>query len=395
MPDYVHAVYTSVKNTWQDAENLDNAHGYISYIWIPEETYKVDLMKLRIYAEKFRAHSKSALAGGGTTKTTSAGGGVKKTSEGGGAHEHSVTGVTSGPSSEETSEGGGAHEHSVTGVTSGPSSEETSEGGGAHSHSVTGVTSSTESAKIKGLEVSGELQTGYMFSSSERTTSGPSATATIQVPNLGVCPNGHPYCQFKDSTTHHPASSAHTHEVPSLRSFTFPESGDYAWFADADHTHSVSGQTATAVGTHTHGIAHTHSVSGQTATAVGTHTHGIAHTHSVSGQTATAVGTHTHEVILDDHTHEVTLEDHTHDIDFGIYEEAITGRTLSAVLYDPDGNVLKDFGVILTGEDSDILDLTDYFETLKYGMYKVVLSASGRLRTRLVFYELCKMYAQY
>ncbi|GAI75557.1 unnamed protein product [marine sediment metagenome] len=38
MPDYTHAVYTSVKNTWQDAENLDDEHGYVTYIWIPEET---------------------------------------------------------------------------------------------------------------------------------------------------------------------------------------------------------------------------------------------------------------------------------------------------------------------------------------------------------------------
>ena len=66
MPDYTHAVYTSVKNTWQDAENLDNTHGYITYIWILEETYKVDVMKLHVYSEKFRAHSKSALAGGAT-----------------------------------------------------------------------------------------------------------------------------------------------------------------------------------------------------------------------------------------------------------------------------------------------------------------------------------------
>lgn len=113
---------------------------------------------------------------------------------------------------------------------------------------------------------------------------------------------------------------------------------------------------------------------------------GGSHDHNVSGQTAEAVT---------NHTHSVTIDDHTHEIDFGIYEEAITGRTLSAILYDPNGNILKNFGVVLTGEDSDILDLSEYFKTLKYGMYRVVLSASNRLRARLVFYELCKMYAQY
>jgi len=93
------------------------------------------------------------------------------------------------------------------------------------------------------------------------------------------------------------------------------------------------------------------------------------------------------------HSHDVTIPDHTHGIDYGIYEEAITGRTLSAILYDPDGNLLEDFGVVCTGEDSQIIDLSDYFSTLKYGMYRLELTASGRLRARLIFYELCKMYA--
>jgi len=128
---------------------------------------------------------------------------------------------------------------------------------------------------------------------------------------------------------------------------------------------------------------HTHTVNVGTPTS---ESGGASHDHAVSGQTAEAVA---------NHTHTITLVDHTHDLDFGIYEEAITARTLSAILYDPDGTELKDFGVVLTGEDSDILDLSDYFETLKYGMYKIVLSASGRLRARLVFYELCKMYAQF
>jgi hypothetical protein len=113
------------------------------------------------------------------------------------------------------------------------------------------------------------------------------------------------------------------------------------------------------------------------------------HTHDVN------IGTVTSASGAGSHSHDVTIDAHTHDIDFGIYEEDITGRTLSAKLYDPDGNVLKDFGTVLTGEDNDVLDLSEYFENLKYGMYRLVLTASGRLRARLVFYELCKMYAQY
>ena len=56
-----------------------------------------------------------------------------------------------------------------------------------------------------------------------------------------------------------------------------------------------------------------------------------------------------------------------------------------------------------TWQDAENLDdthgYTSYIwipeETLTYGMYKLVLSASGRLRARLVFYELCKMFAQF
>jgi len=128
---------------------------------------------------------------------------------------------------------------------------------------------------------------------------------------------------------------------------------------------------------------HTHNVNYGTKTSA---SGGASHSHTVSGQTAEAVTNHSHDVAIDDHTHP---------IEFGIYEEAIAGRTLSAKLYDPDGKLLKDFGVLVTGEDTEELDLSEYFAELKYGMYSLVLSASGRLRARLIFYELCKMYAQW
>ena len=265
MPDYVRAVYTSVKNTWQDAENLDDTHSYISYIWIPEETFKVDIMKLWVFAEKFRAYSKSALAGGAQTKTSAAGG----------SHSHTVTGATSSATSPN-------HTHGIVGDTGEPS---------------------------------------------ERVT-----VLTYQVRELLAHDGGNLIADWV--SLNGAAGGYHIHNYGSLTT----ESG------------------------------------------------GASHTHTVSGQTAEAVT---------DHTHTVTISDHTHEIDFGIYEEAITGRTLSAILYDPDGNVLKDFGVVLTGEGNEVINLSSYFATLAYGMYRMVLSASGRLRARLVFYELCKMYAQY
>jgi hypothetical protein len=323
MPDYVRAVYTSVKNTWQDAENLDGTHGYTSYVWIPEETYTVDLLKIWIFAEKFRAYSKSALAGGSQTKTSTATVG---------AHTHDVAVGT------KTSAGGGSHSHSVTGATSSSTTA-------SHTHDVVigTITSVSESSHKHALgaiytattpTVDGEM---YFYNASE--------TLMVKVPMEYVAA-GVP--------TTFGAATAHSHNVE--------------------------------VGTKT-------SASG-----------GASHSHTVSGQTAETVTTHTHDVIIGtvtsasgggSHTHDVTIDAHTHEIDFGIYEEAITGRTLSAILYDPDGTVLKDFGVVLTGEESDTIDLSTYFSSLKYGMYRLVLTASDRLRCRIVYYELCKMYAQW
>lgn len=222
LPDGVSALYVSTKNTWQDAENLDDTHGYNSYVWIPEETFEVRILKLHVYAEKFRAYSKGASSGGGQVIT---------------------------------SQFGSNHQHRVA--------------------SVTAWVSDYTKRKISVLDGGGTMRAGNI--------------------------------EFQVA----------------------PVSG---WMT------SLEGGS-------------------------GAHTHGV------------------------------SLPNHTHDIDFGIYEEAITDRTLSAVLYDPDDEEVHDFGVILTGENDVTLDLSEYFDTLKYGMYRLELSASDRLRARLVFYELCVMYA--
>jgi len=287
MPDYVHAVYTSVKNTWQDAENLDEAHGYVTYIWIPEETFSVDLLKLAVFAEKFRAYSKAALSKDLGTKTSGPSGG----------HSHSVSGATTTVVTPNHT-----HEVHIGAVTSAAA--------GAHRHKIAeevGLPAGGwEPRKFKALSPGGidiyfDLCAGF----------------TVDLMTLEAAP-------------------AHTHTI------------DY--------------------GTKT-------SESG-----------GGSHSHTVSGQTTSTI---------DDHTHNVPIGSHDHAIDFGIYEEPITGRTLSAKLYDPSGALVKDFGVVITGEGKVVIDLTDYFKTLKYGFWRLVLTASGRLRCRMLFYELCKMYAQY
>jgi len=323
MPDYVRAVYTSVKNTWQDAENLDDTYGYTSYIWIPEETFKVDVMKLWVFSEKFRAYSKAALAGGGQTKTS-----TTATP----SHTHDVAIGT------KTSVAGGAHSHTVTGATS---SAETA----AHTHDVAIGTKTS---------VAGGAHRHMMFLYVDSSPGG-YAALNMRCRDVNLS-------EMRIDVTQQYARDTYTYQTV------------------ADHAHDVAIGTVTSA---SGGASHSHTVTGQTAESVTDHTHDV------------VIGTVTSASGAGAHSHDVTIDNHTHGIDFGIYVEDITGRTLSAVLYDPAGNVLKDFGVILTGEDSDTLDLSAYFETLQYGMYRVVLSASGRLRARLVFYELCKMYAQW
>ena len=268
MPDYMGAVYVNTKNTWQDAENLDELHGYKSYMWIPEETFKVKLMKLHVYAEKFRAYSKAA----------------KETLP---SHSHTLKLLTT-----------------------------TSLGGGDHSHSVTGTTSTSESAHKH-----------------------PYGTVYLGTPPE---PNGYLYVVLQSGF---PAAEIPCHVSVEGDVFTvdYPE----------------------------------------------------AHAHSVSGQTAVYVGKHTHTVDFTAKTTDDGGGTHGHDIDYGIWEEEedMSERTLSAILYDPKGNPLKEWDPLTTGEMDIILDLTEYFKDLKYGMYRLELEASGRIRVRLVYYELGIMFA--
>ena len=216
-PDWEVPTLSPDKNTWQDAENIDATHGYISYIWIPAETHSVRVMRAHVWAEKFRAYSTGAAAGGGQV-------------------------ITSGAK-------------------------------GSHRHEVLRWVSNTP------------------------------------VP--------------RPTRVYHMHNSAY---VPiDVEIATESAVNLYCWQTTGSHTHSV------------------------------------------------------------------TLPNHTHNIAYGIYEEGIVGRTLSAALYDKDGVLLHNFGVILTGEGDVELDLSGYFSTLVYGMYELRFTASGRMRVRIMYYELCLM----
>jgi len=261
-------------NTWQDAENLDATHGYTSYIWIPDETLQIKLLKLHVYAEKFRAFSKSALGGGACEPTSSEGGAC--------------------------------------------------------------VPTTTENTKFYSGKLPTAIDTKYTIYD-YHATSGPSSIDYADIPIMGDCPDGHGVCAQVDDETIGYADIYHTHD---------PNIDMEQFYAITNYSDVVLAQ-----------------------------------------------GAHDHDVNIPNHTHTVTIPNHTHPIEYGIYEEAIAGRTLSAKLYDPDDVLLKDFGVIVTGEDDLILDLSDYFETLQYGMFRLELTASSRLRARLIYYELCVMSA--
>jgi len=591
MPDYVRAVYTSVKNTWQDAENLDDSLGYTSYVWIPEETFKVDVLKIHVWAEKFRAHSKAALAGGAqvvTSETTliahthdvAIG---TKTSVAGGAHSHTVTGATSSATSPDhthdvaigtkTSAAGGAHIHSVTGSTSvattpshthdvvigtktsaaggshrhkmflfvsstpgGYSAQDfrardvnlsevradlaiqygrdiytyetaadhqhdvvigtitSASGGASHSHHVSGMTAVQapvdeylqlylpvdEGSGGTAYDASGKGNNGAINGAAwidgkygkalsfdgvnDYVDCGSGASLNILgditieawVKPDTVTDNHNIFCRglhntdgfrlvqvgsqlyyitYQSGTNQTTKSQVGSLAIGTWHSVVVTRSGTSAkiYVNGTDKTYSPGTHLDPATSTRTAKVGiyddavsepfdgivdevriynrvlsaeeitytHTHDV------VIGTVTSGsggASHTHTVSGQTAEATTDHTHDVAIGtvtsasgggSHSHDVDLPDHTHPIDFGIYEEAITGRTLSAALYDPNGNLVHDFGVVTTGEDDEILDLSPYFETLQYGTWRLELTASGRLRARLLYYELCKMYAQY
>ncbi|GAJ13876.1 unnamed protein product, partial [marine sediment metagenome] len=210
MPDHSFAILVPNKNTWQDAENIDQTHPYISYIWIPEETQSVQIMKAHIWAEKFRAYSKGAAAGGAT---------VVASASGGKSHAHTVDYGT------KTSVGGGEHRHMM-------------------------------------FDYLNDIVDGV---------------------------DRHYICKDVAGALSHVYIRAD--EAEDL----------YSIETVVDHTHNV------------------------------------------------VIGADTSTYVTPSHTHNVTIPNHTHNITYGIYEEAIAGKKLSAALYDKDGNLLHNFAVIITG----------------------------------------------
>ncbi|HLI51418.1 MAG TPA: hypothetical protein VKU87_06450, partial [Thermomicrobiaceae bacterium] len=158
-----------------------------------------------------------------------------------------------------TSSAGGSHSHTVSGQSASSGGGGTSSVDGSHSHSISVV--STGSTAPEHTHVVGTAKSTGAY----------------------VAHNYQQQIQYE--------SDKGLYGIMSLRDT--PDSTD---------THLTSWAST--------GTAHSHTVSGQTATSGGSHSHTIsAHTHSITGTTSSADGTHSHSV-----------PPHTHDLVYGIYE---------------------------------------------------------------------------
>jgi len=73
------------------AENADATHPVTLDLDIPKETININRVYINLHGRKYRANSKDAASGGGTTSTTASGGGTSSTSGSGGSSSNSIT----------------------------------------------------------------------------------------------------------------------------------------------------------------------------------------------------------------------------------------------------------------------------------------------------------------
>lgn len=213
-----------ILQTWEVSKwgNIDATHPLRVRFYLPYEVLNIKHILLRLYLDRFRAHSKAAASGGDTTsgpssRTTTASGG----------------GTTSGPSSRSTTASGG-------GTTSGPSSRETTSSGGA-------VYDTTDWQD----EDFGDMTLSFI--AYDRNT----ASHNHGIPDgiwLLADDDEMVYYHEFDGDTHDHGTYAHRHriEIDSHKH-------------DMDHTHEID--------SHRHNMDHTHEIDD--------HTHGMNHTHEI------------------------------------------------------------------------------------------------------------------
>jgi hypothetical protein len=202
-------------------DSVDGTYSATLKFWLPRGTVKVVEMGLRFALLPFRAYSKAAASGGGTTQT-------------------------SGASSSSTTASGGSST-----PTSGASSATTTASGGGDTSGTWGEFSGTGAANLA------NAGTGASGAATGDTASGTGYTS-----GTTGATGGHTHSYWEPAGHVHGLNS-HTHTGPS---HTHSDSGHVHFIPNHAHTNP----------THTHGMAHTHDVT------IGAHTHGMAHTHGVT-----------------------------------------------------------------------------------------------------------------
>jgi phage minor structural protein len=262
------------------ADNCDPDHPAIMRFWVPEETVRINKVRLSFRVEPFRSYERAIEAAPATTSGPS----TRQTTAAGGQ-------TTSGPSSRTTTAAGGQ-------TTSGPSSRTTTAAGG-------------------------------------QTTSGPSSkTTTEQTSTYNTTYYGGLYPQQNydpDYTTS--TVGDHNHGIPPGTQLAVAGGGYVVWSPSGAHNHMLGYHYHEFWGEpHVHGMDHTHEIA--------PHVHEMDHTHEIAPHVHEM--DHTHEIaphVHDmDHTH--TIPAHTHDIEYGIFE----GPTPTAVTVRVDGNVVPGLG---------------------------------------------------
>ena len=139
----------------QLADNMDATNPMRIKFHIPTEAVFINKILLNYDISAFRAYSKGAASGGGSTQTSASGGGGTSTSSSGGG-----TTTTSSSGGGQTSSSSGSHSHSITGDTAGAHQHSNSEwtgytnSGTNHRHSINNPITFTGGAHTHGISSS-------------------------------------------------------------------------------------------------------------------------------------------------------------------------------------------------------------------------------------------------
>ena len=308
-------------------DSLDETYPLYVHFFIIPEMVKIVSIKLSFWLLNFRAYSKGAKSGGGSTSGS-----------GGGQTSSSVTtpsggGSTSGATG---SASGGGSTSGATGSASGGGST-SGGGGGQTSSSVTtpsggGATSGNEQAHRHNIALGNAITGNIVY----WTPPDNSTPGTFNCSGGGSPDTSIPQAVHTHSTPNH-THPAHTHTV-------------------ANHTHTTPA--------HTHPN-HTHITPN--------HTHPN-HTHSTPNHTHPA---HSHTV--SDHSH--TTPNHTHDLTFGIFEEETSPTIVPSISRDNGRTYSLPLGSYT--KDQETLDITRFIDTAGSKMIKFTSNARARLSVQV------------